>query len=676
MKYPVIILLILLPARLCGQSTEAMLEDLLALDENNTEDGAAYEQVADQFSRRINLNHATAAELMATGVLSDVHIAAILDHREKRGVLISIYELQTVNGLDTGTIRKVMPFVFVSPPNEVLDRSLLRRIKKEGESYLMVMTSFIPQKKAGFQPDESGQRKFAGSRPRILTRMRTSRPGDFSVGITAEKDEGERIAWEPGKHQYGFDHVSAHLQLANKGRLRNLIAGDYQCQFGQGLVYGGGLGFGKGAETITSIRRASTGLSPYTSAYESGYFRGIAASVKLLKSLELTGLFSSARRDGSISEGDHEDETVSAIPATGLHRTEKELGGRKTLQEKIMGGAINYTLGALSAGTCVQHLRYGAGLAPAPRLYNKFAFRGETNTNASIYLNYNFHNMAFFSEFAQTMGAGKGYVLGLLASLSKKFELSALHRNYDRDFHPFYSNGFSENSSSQNERGLYLGFRYRPKRTFTFSGYADIFEFPWLRFRVYNPSIGSEVFLRGTWQPSKSTVVFLQVRQEKKQRNTNDDLLVYKSAVFTKSNLWLNFDYAVHPTLKMRTRLQVSRFIQEGKTTHGLLLFHDVTLSLQRFKVTGRYALFDAEDFDNRLYAYESDVWMSYSLPAYYGRGTRQYLVIRFNATRTLSFWLRWAHTRYIDRDAIGSAADTIDGNEKNEVKLEARIHF
>ena len=105
------------------------------------------------------------------------------------------------------------------------------------------------------------------------------------MGFTAEKDPGEKIQWSPSTRYYGADYFSYHLQLQNKGKLKNLILGDYQTQFGQGLMLGGVLGMGKGGETITTIRRSNIGLLPYTSAYEGGAMRGIGFTVKATEHL-------------------------------------------------------------------------------------------------------------------------------------------------------------------------------------------------------------------------------------------------------------------------------------------------------------------------------------------------------------------------------------------------------
>ncbi|HNH61862.1 MAG TPA: hypothetical protein PLS80_17630, partial [Cyclobacteriaceae bacterium] len=75
-----------------------------------------------------------------------------------------------------------------------------------------------------------------------------------------------------------------------------------------------------------------------------------------------------------------------------------------------------------------------------------------------------------------------------------------------------------------------------------------------------------------------------------------------------------------------------------------------------------------------RQYVYERDVWLAYSLPAYSGIGLRSYLLAEFDVNKRITFWIRYSHTRYTDRDTIGSGADMISGKEKNDLRIQARI--
>ena len=57
-------------------------------------------------SNPINLNRTDKEQLQELQLLTDIQISNLLKHREVNGNLISIYELQSINGFDLITIKK------------------------------------------------------------------------------------------------------------------------------------------------------------------------------------------------------------------------------------------------------------------------------------------------------------------------------------------------------------------------------------------------------------------------------------------------------------------------------------------------------------------------------------------------------------------------------------------
>ena len=87
--------------------------------------------------------------------------------------------------------------------------------------------------------------------------------------------------------------------------------------------------------------------------------------------------------------------------------------------------------------------------------------------------------------------------------------------------------------------------------------------------------------------------------------------------------------------------------------------------------ITFRYALFSTDSYDSRIYTYENDVLYAFSIPSYYGRGQRVYLMLKYEWKNYLDIWFRIGRTTYSDRQTIGSGADEIQGNHKTEVKVQ-----
>lgn len=649
---------------------ERLAEAIFPIQDLDIDYSQLYENLAQILSNPLDLNTATAEELRLLHVLNEKQINSVINYRKENGPFVSIYELQVLDEIDPTVWELIVPFVSIRSGNEQM-KSLPRRILDEKNSYWLTRFNKTIETRRGYT-DHSGKRAYLGSPYRLYTRYRTARASDFSFGFTAEKDPGEQLKWSPSEKNYGFDYLSAHAQLLNKGKLDNLIIGDFQSQFGQGLIFGGGFGGGKGAETITTLRRTNIGFIPYTSLNESGFFRGLAVSLKATKRWKIHTFASSLLRDGSLA-GDSSSLFLSSVPVTGLHRTETEIENRKTLRETNIGGVISYDTRGLQTGLIYHYTHYGFPILPSSNIYNGFYFRGSENTNVGAFLNYNFQNATFFSEFAMSYGYGTATVAGLLASLTSKFDVSVLYRYYDRDFHSLYGNAVSENTAIRNEFGYYMGWKYKFNKKSTLAGYTDFFRFPWIRYRGYAPSDGHEYLVRYTYQPRRDLAVYFQLREESKIRNVNSENL-YEVGNGVKRNYWVNADYSINKSLSFKTRIQFSNYTLVGNRTHGFAVVQDLNLSIRRLFISGRFALFDTDDFDNRQYIYEKDVWLAYAFPFYQGVGVRQYVLAQYTINRNLDVWLKWSRFNYENIDTIGSGNESIEGNSINDIKLQVRL--
>ncbi len=649
-----------------------LADDLFGFQDSDVDHEDLQENLMQYLAHPLELNAATAEDLKSLQILSDDQIKNLIHHREQSGNFISVYELQAIPGFELTDVFRLIAFVTVDDPASLLNTSLFKRIRTDGENYFLFRCSQILQRKEGFTSSDVDSR-FKGAPARLYLRFRSSKPGDFSFGFTAEKDEGERIEWNPSEKMYGFDYLSFHGQLINKKRIQNLIVGDFQTQFGQGLTLGGGFGMGKGGETITSVRRSNIGFTPYTSVYEAGGFRGIAATVRITNQIQCSSFLSQNLRDAN---RDVTNGTISSFQYTGLHRTSKEMATRKRIQEQNAGAVLHFQTKVLDAGAILHFLQYENPVKKTSSPYNQFTFAGRSNLNSGFYLNYSVLNFSFFSEVSKSIKGGTAWVAGILGSMSNSFDWSLVVRSYPTDFYSFYGNALSENTNPQNERGIYWGWKYRFNRKLSLSGYVDHFQFPWLKFRSYRPSSGSEWLMRADYQPSRKVSVALQFRTETKDRNLSFASHSYEIQPGRKQNLVVSSQYGVGQKLRLRSRIQYSEYRINQQTTSGFAIVQDLHVEQGSFEVNLRYALFDTDDYDNRQYVYENDVWLAYSLPAYEGRGIRKVLILNYKLNKHLSFWLRFSRTRYADRISSGSGLETIQSDIRDEIKFQAMIRF
>jgi len=672
---------------------ELFAQELLSQPDNTNlvyED--VYENLIQHYQQPINLNKTTREELESLFILSPLQVNNFFEYMQQNSPLLNIYELQAIPGFDLPTIYKLLPFV-VAPEGNLLTqiKPLWLRMRQEENQYLLVRYDRALQQRKGYTlPDTSGTGKIAshyqGSPDKYLIRYRNSHAREFSVGFTTEKDAGEQFSWDKNTKRYGLDFYSAHLQLYNQGKFKTIALGDYQVQFGQGLLLAGGFAVGKGAETITTLRRSNLGIRPYTSVLEAAFFRG-AAFTYAVGSWEWTSFYSYKKLDGNVqsavdtltTEDVITEDAFSSIQVTGFHRTPSEISAKHRIGEQVLGGNLLYrdrkipfTIGLTALGS-----QYSVARQPTRRTYNQFEFSGRELMSLGTHYSYNWQNLNFFGETARSSTNGWGTVNGLLASLSAQVEASILYRNYSRKFHSFYGNAFGESTRNNNERGWYFGLKVKPAARWEITAYHDVFAFPWLKYRVDAPSAGHESLVRLQFKPTKTALLYAQFRTENKSRNApnlSQPIDIVSPSI--RRSFLIYLDYTPVPKLNLRSRVQRSTFTVEETTTQGYYMAQDINLELKKWQFSARYGLFDTDNYDNRQYTIERDVLYAFSVPALSGLGTHYYLLLQFKAGAKLDFWAKYSVTNYRRQTTIGSGLEEMRGNKRDDIRLQMRYSF
>lgn len=670
-------------APLAGEiNIDTFIEELFAIQDDDVNYEDLYESLFQLYTSPVDLNQATFEDLSSIYLLNPLQIESFLQYRKLNGPLLSLYELQAVPDFDMATIGRIRPFVTIGASGQNQLKGLFQRVAKENNNYLIVRTERTLEQAKGYtRPDTSANgelsSRYAGGPFKHYARFRVSHPNDFSFGLTMEKDAGEAWQWSNERRVYGADFYSFHGQVKNQGRFRSVNIGDYQLQMGQGLVFGAGFAAGKGGETLLTVKRNSIGLLPYSSVLETGFFRGAAATYALGK-WEITGLVSRMRQDGTVRTdtlSDGPEEYISSILGTGFHRTPTERAGRNQIVEHGAGGSVLYKSGTFQAGVNLLVTEFSTPIQRRPALYNQYEFSGKTNHIGSIHFSKLWQNTQFFGEVARSASGGSGAIGGLMISLTNTLGVSMVARNYDRDFHSFYARSFGENSRNINEKGIYWGMKWKATSRLQFTAYYDKFSFPWLRFNADAPSQGHEYLAMAAYSFSKRTRAFVQYRQQSKAINSptvsNNVQLPVQGE---KENLVINLDHDTGHLLSFKSRVQLSRYSREGAPSTGFAVIQDLNAQLGKWRLSSRMAMFDTDDYDNRQYVYEKDVLYAFSIPAYFGRGIRSYLMAQYQVSSKITIWGRWSKFSYRDAEKISSGLQEIRGPIRNDFKLQAKI--
>jgi hypothetical protein len=633
------------------------------------------------FDHPLNLNGATADELEELNLLSDVQISDLLLHIKLFGKLITIYELQSLEYWDLQTIQLVQPFVKVDDKLESLHISLKEAVKQGNyELYMRYQTS--PEEKTGYQqvPDsvlQASNNYYYGNPDRYYSRFRYSYRTNLSIGVTGEKDAGEQFF--RGAQKDGFDFYSAHAFFKGGKYLKALAVGDYQVQIGQGLNLWSGYAFGKTAD-VTNIKRSANPIRPYTSVDESRFMRGAAIDLGF-GPFSLLAFASMKKVDASVlADSLYDDlEFVSSINLSGLHRTNSEIQKKDALTEKMAGANFRYRNRNFQLGIAGVYQGYDKDFNKSIQPYNQFDFRGKEMVSLSGDYSYVIRNFNFFGEASRSSYSGNwANVHGVLFSLDSRASFSLLYRNYQKGYQTFYNNGFSEGSNTQNENGIYAGFKLKLSPAWTINTYADLFTFPWMKYQVDAPTAGHELLIQPSYKPNKQLEIYARFRQQLRQKNSRDsDGTVTPIEDVLQRNYRLNLSYAVSEFFTVKSRIEYVTINRPSNAPEdGLIITQDVLFKPKNlpFDLSLRYALFDTDSYDTRIYTYENNALYVFAVPAYYYQGSRGYMLIRYSFLKRFDLWVRYGTFIYNNRKTLGSGAEEIQGSKKSDVTVQLRI--
>ena len=674
-----------------------LIEDILQSNEELDQSDFIfiYDNLQSFANNQLNLNKATVSDLEELFLLNQYQIQEFFIYKKKVGDLISIYELQAIPGFDLQTIQAITPFIKISGEGDY-QKSIPSMFK---ESNRIIATKWIRplEKERGYTIQPGNETPaFEGSPDKLQMRFRGRYENRLSYGITAEKDDGE--SFFKGSNKQGFDFYSAHIFLKNySSRLKNLALGDFTVSMGQGLIAYSGFARGKGADVL-NINRNRNVLRQFSSLNEVLFFRGLGATIALNENLEITAFGSYKKVDGNIFENDslavdfQEFEILtSSLQTSGYHATQNEIEDEKQINLLQTGGKIKYKKDTWHVSFNTIYHQLDKPLNRSDQLYNRFTFRGNKLFNVSTDYGLLYKNYKFFGEAAMSDNGSIATVNGVFIGLDRRVSMSILHRHLPADFHALNNRVFAETSQGSNENGLYLGLQYFINKNWDWRFYFDTWKHPWLRFNVDAPSKGVEYFSRLTYKRKRRMEVYLQFRNEIKQRNapgneTPIDFLTNNQ----KTQFRIHVTNKISKSIELRTRAEWSWFDNEVEPlSKGYLLYQDVVFKSIRYPLSfsTRYAIFDAQDWDARMFAYENDLLYTFSVPPYSGKGTRFYLNLRYRPFRNWTFEARYERTFlqggnvFTDGgltrfDGFGSGNSLIEGNVRSAFEMQVQYKF
>lgn len=680
MKWPLVIWLVGQGIAVAAQErpaepvNEQQLEMQAEREEGVTEDDAQWQQLMYLQKHPLNVNTATENDLKALRLLTDLQVSNFLMYRKQLGPLINIYELQAIPAWDVYTIKQLLPYVTVSDDKNIIER--LGERLQNGEQIALLRFS---QRVSSAEEDKKATEKYLGPPPAVLFRYKYNYKNLLQYGVTGDKDAGEQFF--KGVQKNGFDFYSFHVFARKLGIIQSLAIGDFTVNFGQGLIQWQGMAFKKSAEVL-AIKRQGPALQPYNSAGEYNFHRGIG--VTLQKSAVQFTVFGSLRKLSANLVSD----SISSIQTMGYYRTVAELSDRNNIQCITAGGSVKVSNNRSHVGINAIQYNLSNPLQPADEPYDRYAINGRTWSNYSIDYSYTFRNMHVYGEVAVDKLYNKAMVHGLLASLDPRVDLAIVYRNISSRYQSLFSNAFTENRLPVNENGLYAGLSVRPAHGWRLNVYADIFRFPWLKFKVNAPSGGQEYLVQLEYTHNKYVIIYTRLRQETKDAGVSDTASVIPMPVPMRRLNWrTQVNYRLSRVVELRSRVETVWYGAEGvpKET-GFLLYTDVFVkpATKPFFFNGRLQYVETGSYNTRIYAWENTVMYNFSIPAQFDKALRYIINVNCSLTRLLakqqkpglscSLAFSFAQSVYPFKAALHTTQAAVDFYNRSDIRIQLLV--
>ena len=228
-----------------------------------------------------------------------------------------------------------------------------------------------------------------------------------------------------------------------------------------------------------------------------------------------------------------------------------------------------------------------------------------------------------------------------------------------------------------NEKGIYAGVSVRPVAVWQFNAYADLFQFPWLKYRVNAPSKGYDYLIQASYQPNKLFTMYVRYRNKNKPVDSSGNGIIDYPVSQVRQSLRLNLSQQLSALLVVNSRMElVWNNHQTKNKSEGFLGYMEGKYDRKKLATIFRLQYFETTNYDSRIYVYESDVLYGFSVPAFYDKGLRYCFNIHYRLTRNFECWLRWSQTIYTDQKTLGSGLDETASNRRSEIKVQIQFVF
>ncbi|MCT4616007.1 MAG: helix-hairpin-helix domain-containing protein [Marinifilaceae bacterium] len=604
-----------------SQIVERLIERWGERENLNTDE---IEELNQYVNKPVNINSLKESELSNIPILNEQQVVEIIKYREKVGKILSIYEFLYLDNFPFSTV-KLLSYMLVFEDTE----SGGINIKKQYGDCLHKFVFNNKDKPSAYQ----------ASSFYYSVKTRGSVDNKLKYNFVAENDIGEDFFNSNNKR--GFDFYSAYLSYTNKRT--KLIIGDYHIANGQGLAYWTNYGGAKSSLSINNCYK-SPGIKGKNSTEENIFLRGIAIRRNLSRKISLISFYSNKKRDASYNNSP--TNPFYKLQNTGYHRSKTEKLNKSALREQTAGLIFKYSsmLGRFSFYITNSNFSKYIGVDNYYNFYNprlkSFYIAGFS------YIKY-YNHVLFYGEYARNKKNKTAIIQGIEFQISNNFKLDLIYRNYKPGYRSIHSRSFGEFSRTENEKGVYFGVQYDIARNIVLRSYYDSYQTHWLVSDSSSPSQGEDYLAEINYSIDEQTKLYFRYKNEYKTKTLSNELdRSYSQEEERIKQYRINYSSQILSNLKYNIRFQFNSYKFSKTISNGELSMIDLYYNIKMINIFLRYALFDTDDYNSGIYAYEKDLYQSFYIPKYSFSGSRLVLCLNYKMAKKFHFYFKFSKSK------------------------------
>lgn len=602
--------------------------DIVRLIERQCEDGggdpeALLEYFQELARKPLNLNTADREALEGFPLMTPFMVSSLLEYRSEYGAVASAGELAMVDGFDIAAVRRMLPFVTLGAGPEGNTGSADEKLRVSGKLTLRSRMDL-----------ERGDEEEEGLPVPLYAKYRMEVGRHLSAGFTLESDRGEKDFPD----FYSFNIGVSDLRLSGDGRCRleSAVVGDFSLRFGQGLVLWNSFSL-SGLSSPSAAMRRGGGIVPYTSSNENRYFHGAGVTLGFPEGVRASVFYSDNGQDARI-EGD----CFTTKPEDGVHDTEALRAARDAMREKVLGANVSWSGEWLRTGVTAAAYRYSHLDGRRKSYYNEHLRYDGWWGNVSLDWLMSFRGLLVFGEAALDREGAFAGIAGAVYSFAMPLEASVLYRYYSPRYIATHAGAYCR-SNVNNEHGVSAAVKWSPGGSVDVSSSLEYTYFPYARYGVRDPSSCLKGVLECSWTVADNHSVYARVSG------------TYDNGRDTRQlRLRLGYEYGGETGFGAVSRIEGGY----AGGSLGMLMYQEgrYKSASGKFRVGLRLTFFSTDSWDSRIYCYEGGIPGTFSVPAYYGKGTGLNAVAAYKPVRWLNVHFRCSLVKYFsdpDKDCV-----------------------